>query len=123
MIDLPYTKLLMVAALLLLLLLIARTLHKRDKSLASKLNLEDFLLGEDGKISKVAGLAWGAFGATTWLMVFLALQNKMTEGYFGLYLTAWVAPTITKLFKGPSPVQESMTVETASTSTQTITKP
>jgi len=93
-------KYIMPAVLALLVLLIARTLLRRDKDSASKINLEDLLLGDDGKLSKGAIVLLGAFAMTTWLMVYLALTGKMTEGYFGLYGTLWIAPVCVRLIFG-----------------------
>jgi hypothetical protein len=92
-----YTKLLMVVALVVVILMAATMLTKRDRSSASAINLEDLLLGDDGKLSKAAAVMMGAFAMTTWLMVYLALNNKMTEGYLAIYVGAWIAPTVTRL--------------------------
>ena len=90
-------KLAAVAFLLLLGAFIVWSLLKRDRSNSSRLNLDDLLLGDDGKISKAAAVMLGAFIATTWMMVYLTLQGKMTEGYLGIYVAAWIAPTVTRL--------------------------
>ena len=91
------TEIVLVGAFLILVILIARSLLRSNKSQKSKIDLEDLLLGDDGKTSRAAGVLLGAFAMTTWLMIYLTLANLMTEGYFGLYMTAWVAPTMTNL--------------------------
>lgn len=91
------TKILMIAALILVIIAIVYVLMKRDRSTASAINLEDLLLGEDGKLSKAAAVMMGAFAMTTWLMVYLTLGGKMTEGYLAIYVGAWIAPTVTRL--------------------------
>jgi hypothetical protein len=100
------TKLLMTVALILVIVAIVYILMKRDRSSSSRINLEDLLLGEDNKVSKAAAVMLGSFAMTTWLMVYLALGAKMTEGYFTIYCGAWIIPTVTKLITGrpPAPV-------------------
>lgn len=79
-------------------------------------NMLDLLMS-NGRVSKISCLVMGAFGVTSWLMLELTVHNKMTEGYFGLYCTAWVAPLITQLMNaGPS------TTTTISASSVTTTK-
>ena len=73
------------------------TLRARSRSGASAINLDDLLLGEDGKVSKAAAVMMGSFAGTTWVIVYLTLCDKLTEGYFAAYLAAWVAPSVTKL--------------------------
>jgi hypothetical protein len=55
------------------------------------------LLMENGRVSKAAFVMMGAFSLTSWMMVQLTLIGKMTEGYFGLYSAAWIAPVVVKL--------------------------
>lgn len=97
----------LIAALVLIISFAYRLLHNRNKDAASKISLDDLLLGDDGKVSKAAIVLLGAFVMTTWVVIYLTLQDKLTEGYFGGYIAAWVAPTITKLFKGAPNAQPS----------------
>ncbi len=96
----PYFKLAMMAALLCVLLFIVRVMFKRDKDPDSKINLDDLLIGDDGKLSKAAIVLLGAFLLTTWVVIHLTLTDKLTEGYLTIYAGAWIAPTVTKLIKG-----------------------
>lgn len=116
-------KILMIIALALVVLLVTRALVKRNQSAASRLNFDDLLLGDDGKASKAAAVMFGAFGCTTWLMVYLALTAKMTEGYFAAYLAAWVAPTIMRLITTRAAatvaITETSTLSTSKTATPT----
>ena|SRR5271170_4761893 len=79
------------------------TLVRKSRSHVSRVQIDDLLLGEDGKISRAACVLLGSFLLTSWGMVFMWLNEKMTEGYFAAYLAAWVAPAVTKLIKGPIP--------------------
>lgn len=96
-----YLKLSLAVVLILVILFIAISLIRRSRSEASHLNLEDLLLGDDNKISKVASVMMGAYAMTTWLMIYLALNGKMTEGYLAIYVGAWITPTVTKLIMTP----------------------
>jgi hypothetical protein len=92
--------LIVVLAAVLLALLI--TLVRSDRNTRSAIDLEDLLLGPDGKLSKAAAVLLGSFLMTTWVIVWLTYTNRLTEGYFTAYLAAWVAPTIANLFKAAS---------------------
>ena len=59
------------------------------------------LLMEHGRLSKVACVFLGSFLATTWIIVRLTIDGKLTEGYFGAYGAMWVAPIVAKLI-GPT---------------------
>lgn len=112
----------MVAILAIVALLVIWGLIRRSRKVESKIDLDDLVLGDDGKLSKAATVMLGAFGLTTWLMVYLALNGKMTEGYLAIYVGAWIAPTVTKLFKGtpPATVEETSTTSTTKTVTPTV---
>lgn len=87
----------MVIALALIISTLLITLIRRDRSAASQINLEDLLLGDDGKLSKAAAVMMGAFTMTTWLMIYLTLNGKMSEGYLSIYVAAWITPTVVRL--------------------------
>lgn len=94
----------------------------------SKIVLEDLLLGDDGKISRVALAFWICCLVSNWLMVYLTMRDKMTEGYFGLYLAAWVGPIIAKLIFNqtamPAATGSTTTTEvSAASKTTTVTPP
>jgi hypothetical protein len=93
----------MIAVLAIAFLIILWTLHRRSISTKSSISLDDLLLGDDGKISKAATVMWGSFALTTWTMVYLTINEKLTEGYFTAYIAAWVAPAVVKLIKGSAP--------------------
>jgi hypothetical protein len=104
--DIPLAKILAVIGLLTLVVIIIRVLWTRDKDEASKVCFDDLLLDPDGRMSKSAIVMFGSFGMTTWLMVFLALSDKMSEGYLTIYGGLWIIPSVTKLIKGVAPQQE-----------------
>jgi hypothetical protein len=94
---------LMVAILSIGVLLIAWLLYSRNRAATSRINLDDFLLGDDQKASKAAAVMFGSFFFTTWLMLDLQLKGKMSEGYLGLYLTAWVGPAVAVIMTRQAP--------------------
>lgn len=110
----------MVAILAIITLIIAWTVERRSRNPVSKISLDDLLLGDDGKISKAACVMFGSFALTTWAIVYLTLSDKLTEGYFGAYIAAWVAPVIAKILKGPEVQPQNRTSTVVAT--ETVTK-
>lgn len=105
--DLPVAKILAMVGLLALVVVVTRVLWARDKDAASKINFDDLLLDVNGRMSKSAAVMFGAFAMTTWMMIFLTLEGKMSEGYLTIYGGLWIIPAVTKLIKGSAPVQSS----------------
>lgn len=72
------------------------------------------LLMENGRVSKIAFAFMTVLAMTTWVIVHLTVSGKLTEGYLGLYLTAWVTPLIARVVfnkQEPSaPVKDSVAV-------------
>jgi hypothetical protein len=91
---------LMLAILALVLLLVVRSIDRRNKSQASKLNLDDLLLGSDGKASKAAFVMGGSFLVTSWIVIFQTLNKTLSDLTFAAYVGAWVVPAVTVLIKG-----------------------
>lgn len=87
----------MVLAGLVAALVIAHLLGRSQRDKHSPINFEDLFIGDDGRMSKASTVMLGSFVVTTWMMVELTLSGKLTEGYLGLYMAAWVAPTVTSL--------------------------
>lgn len=75
-------------------------------------NILDLLM-ENGRVSKAAVVMMGAFSLTSWMMVQLTLAGKMTEGYFGLYSAAWIAPVVIKLITQAASAAPKTTTATA----------
>ena len=108
----------MIAVLAVAVLLIMWSVERRSKSAASRINLDDLLLGDDGRMSKPAAVMFGSFALTSWTIVYLTLTNKLTETYFGAYIAAWVVPAVVKIIKGTEPIARSST--TVSTETTEV---
>jgi hypothetical protein len=88
-------------------LLVCWGLYRRNRSPVSRFAIDDLMLGDDGKASKSAAVMFGSFFLTSWAIVYLTITGRITEGYFCAYLAAWVAPTVTRLIKGPAPATPS----------------
>lgn len=76
------------------------SLERKNRDNRSRFSFDE-LLTEDGKTSKAACVMFGSFAVTTWLLVFLTVNNKITETYFTAYLGFWVAPAVARIIKGP----------------------
>lgn len=66
-------------------------------------NLLDLLL-EGGRVSKIAVAFMLVLGTSTWVIVHQTINDKITEGMFGLWLTAWVTPLVAKVVFNKSEV-------------------
>lgn len=109
------------AALLIVALAIGWSMYRAHKSGDAAFvhfNLMDLIM-ENGRVSKLACVFMGSFGVTSWIMVRLTLDGKMTEMLFSAYAAAWIAPIVAKLFSPSPPASTS----TQTTSTQTVTTP
>ncbi len=95
-----FTKIGMIIALVIIVSVVGRSLWARNKDEDSAVNFDDLILGDDGKLSKGACVMLGAFALTSWMMVHLTITGKLTEGYLGIYVAAWITPAVTKLIKG-----------------------
>jgi hypothetical protein len=98
-------------------------LERRNKSAASKIHLDDLLIGQDGKASKAAFVMGGSFIVTTWVIIFQTLNKTLTDTTFAAYVGAWVLPAVTALIKGGSPNATSETTIVSRTVTPPEEKP
>ena len=85
--------------IVLAILLIWRSLRKMNADSANPYDWHDLLM-ENGRASKAAHVMMGAFAVTTWAFVYMTLTGRMTEGMYGLYSAAWIAPVVARLFSG-----------------------
>lgn len=96
--------------------------YRAHKNPNYQLDLFDLIIDSStGKISRIAVAFMVTLGVTSWVLVRLAIENKLTEGYFGAYGLMWVAPVITKLFNIPPPIG-TVTTDTVSSTFKTITQ-
>ena len=86
-------------------------------------NLFDLLM-ENGRVSRLA-LWYNVSGAvSTWVIIDAQIKDKLSEGLFGLWLTAWVGSIIAKLvFNRTEPPGTTMIETTTINKKETVTEP
>jgi hypothetical protein len=89
----------MLVAFVLAVLSMAALLQRRNRSAASKIALDDLLLGDDGRISKAAAVMMASLFVTSWVIVYQTITHQLTDTGFAAYLAAWVAPSVAKIIK------------------------
>lgn len=113
----------MVVALIVILATIVIYLYRAQRDPANQFDLLDLFV-ENNKLSRSACVMMGAFSVTSWMLINLTLNGKMTEGYFGLYSAAWIAPTVTRMIVGPAPQQKTeLSVVSTTTSPEPAVQP
>lgn len=83
-------------------LVIAWSFYRAHRNSAFSFNVFDLIM-ENGRLSRLACVFMGSFGVSSWIMMRLTIDGKMTEGLFMAYGGVWVAPIIAKLFSNASP--------------------
>lgn len=78
----------------------------RSRNQSSPIDLEDLLLGADGKLSKAAALLFAAFFFSSWVVGLQTLRGTLSDATFAAYLAAWVAPTLAAMFKRKEPPEK-----------------
>ncbi len=81
------------------------------------------LIMVDGKVDRIAFAFMLVLAVSTWVVVDLQMKSKMTEGYFGLFISAWIVPLVAKMVFGKNDVAGMTTVTATSTVTKTETPP
>lgn len=104
--------------IVLAMLLIWKSLRKLTASNDHAYDWQDLLM-ENGRASKAAHVMMGAFCVTTWHFVYYSLTNRMSEGYYGLYSAAWIAPVVMRMFAGNGQQSQSGAQTTTTTTTET----
>lgn len=81
------------------------------------------LIMENGRVSKIALAFMLVLAVSTWVIVAQQLAGKLTEGLFGLWLTAWVTPLVAKVVfnKTDIPSETGTTITTKIESTEKTT--
>ena len=84
-------------AMLIVALAIAWSLYRAHRSPQVTFDLFDLLM-EHGRVSRIACAFLATLVTTTWIMVRLTIDMKMSAEYFMAYGAMWVAPIVAKLF-------------------------
>ncbi len=99
--------------------LIALSFWKAHKTPGFNFNAFDLIM-VDGKVDPIAVSYMLVLGVTTWIIIDLRIDDKLTEGYFTTYGAMWVVPLVAKfVFK-----KNDMPTQTVTSSvTMTTTDP
>jgi hypothetical protein len=81
------------------------------------------LIMENGRVSRIALAFMVAFAVTTWIMVYMTIQGKLTEGLFGLYGALWVGPLVAKVVFNKNDMPGSVTSTTTVQKTTEVIPP
>lgn len=100
--------------------LVATSFYRLQKDKSNDFNLFDLLM-EGGRVSRIAVAFMVTLIVTSWIMLKLSIDQKMTEGYLVSYGAMWVAPIIARMFATNS-VSYSQ-ASTTTTTTQEVVKP
>jgi hypothetical protein len=84
------------AVLAIAFLVIGVSVWNAHKSKSMVFNAFDLLM-ENGRVSKIAVAFMLVLLVSTWVIVDQQINGKLTEGLFGLWLTAWVTPLVAKV--------------------------
>jgi len=90
------------AALMIVALCVAWSFYRAHRNAAFTFNLFDLIM-DNGRVSRLACVFLGSFLVTSWIMVRLTLDGKMTEGYMTAFGALWIIPITAKLFS-PAPI-------------------
>ena len=82
--------------------LVVVSLWRSHRKPGNDFDLLDLLL-ENGRVSRLAAAFAVALAITSWLMLKLAVDGKMTEGYLGIYGGLWITPIISRMFATSEP--------------------
>lgn len=85
-----------VAALVVGVLVAALSVWRAHRLPDVQFNLIDLLM-EGGRVSKIACAFMLVLGVSTWVIVHLTINNRLTEGYLTIYTGAWIIPLVTKV--------------------------
>lgn len=90
----------LVACIVALVIVVSLRRWSRDEE--NPFDVRDLVM-ENGRASKGAVVLMGSFAATTWFFIYYSLTGRMTEGYFGLYSAAWIAPVVARMLTSTKP--------------------
>jgi len=103
-------------------LLVVVSFWRAHRDALAQFNAFD-LITENGKVSKIALAFMVAFGVTTWVIIYLTIQGKMTEGLFLAYGGMWVAPLVVKVVFNKNEMPGTTSSTTLLQQTTEVTKP
>ncbi len=113
----------MVVILAIGMVLIAISFWKAHKTPGFNFNAFDLIM-VDGKVDPIAVSYMLVLGVTTWIIIDLRLDDKLTEGYFTTYGAMWVVPLVAKfVFKKTETPNVQTSSITSLTTSVTVSEP
>lgn len=94
-------------------------LWRAHRSALVNFNVFDLIM-ENGRVSKVAFSYMVVLVVTTWVMIYLAIRDKMTEGIFLGYGAMWVGPLVARIVFDKKELPASTTVTTLTQQTTAV---
>lgn len=107
------------AALLIGMLALMWSFYKAQKNPAFSFDLFDLVM-ENGKLSKTAVAFMATLIVTSWVMLRLTLDGKLSDGIFLGYGAMWVAPLVAKLFSAQPAAGTTTTTDSTKITTSTV---
>lgn len=78
--------------------ILVTVLIRRMHNLKSNINLDDLIIDPaTNRISKAAAVLMGAFGLSSWVIIYLTVTGKFDNTAFAAYLAAFAIPAVTKI--------------------------
>lgn len=90
-----------------------------QKDPANRFNFLDLLM-ENGRLSRIALAFDAVLVVTSWIVLKLVVDGKMTEGYLAIYGGFWIAPVLAKMFATNSVVSASTTTTVSTEVVETV---
>lgn len=78
-------------------LILVWLIYRAHRDPSFDLNLFDLIM-QDGRASRLGVAFIVSLFVTSWILIRLTLDGKLTEGYFGTYGLMWITPIVAKLF-------------------------
>lgn len=104
------------AVLGIFMLLITWSFYLAQKDPNISFNLFDLIM-ENGRVSRIGFAFIVALLVTSWVLIRVARDGKMTDLLYAAYGAMWVAPIVAKLFSPAPPAGTTTTVEAGPTKT------
>lgn len=102
--------------------LVMFTMWRAHRNTMSQFNAFDLIM-ENGRVSKIAFSYMLVLGVSTWVIVLMSWRDKLTDGMFGLYLAAWVAPLVAKLVFNKDDMPSTTSTTLVQQTTTEVSKP
>ena len=87
-------------SLLIVALVAAWTVYRAHRNPQNTFDVFDLVM-EGGRLSRLACAFMATLFVTSWVVVRLTFDGKLTEGFFIGYGGMWVAPILARLFSSP----------------------